>query len=35
MQDDSEQGLVQRIVQLALKTQQALAGVHDAMCLCD
>ena len=33
MQDDSEQGLVQRIVQLALKTQQALAGVHDAMCL--
>lgn len=35
MQDDSEQGLVQRIVQLALKTQHALAGVHDAMCLCD
>ncbi|CAN7252758.1 PD-(D/E)XK nuclease family protein [Pseudomonas sp. LjRoot71] len=35
MQDDSEQGLVQRIVQLALKTQQALAGVHDSMCLRD
>lgn len=33
MQDDSEQGFVKRIVQLALKTQQALAGVHDAMCL--
>lgn len=33
MQDGSEQGLVKRIVQLALKTQQALAGVHDAMCL--
>lgn len=35
MQDDSEQGLVKRIVQLALKTQQALAGVHDSMCLRD
>lgn len=35
MQDDSEQGFVKRIVQLALKTQQALAGVHDAMCLRD
>lgn len=35
MQDGSEQGLVWRIVQLALKTQHALAGVHDAMCLCD
>jgi len=33
MQDDSEQGFVKRIVQLALKTQQALAGVHGAMCL--
>ncbi len=33
IQDDSEQGLVSRIVQLALKTQQVLADVHDAMCL--
>ncbi|OFS69943.1 hypothetical protein HMPREF3173_21615 [Pseudomonas sp. HMSC08G10] len=33
IQDDSEQGLVSRIVQLALKTQHALAEVHDAMCL--
>lgn len=33
MQDHSEQGFVKRIVQLALKTQQALAGAHDAMCL--
>lgn len=33
LQDDSEKGLVPRIVQLALKTQHALAGAHDAMCL--
>ncbi len=33
MDDNSAVGLVSRIVQLARKTHQALAGAHEAMCL--
>ncbi|MFP7635195.1 PD-(D/E)XK nuclease family protein [Pseudomonas veronii] len=33
LQDDSEQGMVPRIIQLALKAQKALADVSDAMCM--